>query len=115
MSTNFRRSKYGVRTDAKGKEDRTVDGIVFHSKRECKRYLELQMLVRAGYITNLQLQPPFALMVNNVKVGTYKADFAYTDQRGTRCFEDAKGYRTAEYELKKKIVEAQYGIRIVEV
>lgn len=50
--TKPKKSKYGaVKTE--------IDGIVFDSKHEAKRYQELWLLEQAGEITNLRLQVPF--------------------------------------------------------
>jgi hypothetical protein len=52
------------------------------------------------------------------KVGRYTADFAYIDcQTGQRVIEDTKSTATATeaYRLRKKHVEAQYGITVREV
>jgi len=113
-----RRSKYNVAPKA----ERTLDGIVFDSKKEMTRYSELKLLEKAGAITALELQPRFDLIVNDVKCGFYKADFAYTaikigtgDEIHTWVVEDVKGMKTPLYKLKKKIVEAIYGIEITEV
>lgn len=93
-----------------------VDNIRFASKREAKRYAELKLLERSGEIDGLELQPAFPLLVNGTKIGTYKADFRYTDRRtGAVVIEDCKGYLTREYKRTKKHVEAQYGIVVVEV
>lgn len=109
----------------------TVDGITFASKKEAKRYQELKLLEKAGEIWDLELQPTFRLMVpvqstlltkapmeaTLIDVGCYKADFAYYDKRRRkyRTVEDVKGMKTPVYRLKKKIVEAIYGIEIREV
>lgn len=113
------RSKYGVRMDAAGKAARTIDGIVFHSRREAKRWAELKLLEKAGLIRDLARQMPFPILAQRpdgtrVAVGTYVCDFVYM-QDGQRVIEDAKGVATESYRLKKKLVEAQYGIRITEV
>lgn len=92
-----------------------VDGIVFDSRREASRYLELKILERAGEIQDLILQPSFDLIVQGgKKVGKYYADFRYSMGEKS-VVEDAKGAKTAVYKLKKRIVEAVYGIKIVEV
>jgi len=101
-----------------------VDGIRFASTREARRYGELRMLERAGLIRDLTLQPSFDLHAPNViaatrwargqVIGRYRADFAYQTTDGT-IIEDVKGVRTALYTWKKKHVEAEYGVRIVEV
>lgn len=91
-----------------------VDGINFASKREAKRYGELKLMQKAGKITHLLTQVPFVVFLNGIKICTYKADFVYYEG-ALRKVEDSKGFRTPVYALKKKMVEAQYGIRIEEV
>jgi len=93
-----------------------VDGIRFASKREAKRYSELLLLLRAGNIVELELQPKFPCVVNGEKVCDYIADFAYLGPDGVRVVEDAKGVKTPVYRLKKKLVESLYpNVKIVEV
>ena len=104
------RSKYrAVRT--------VVDGITFASKAEAARYGELKLLEKAGKIIGLQLQPSFVLLAGDgkTKVGRYVADFGYIDVKRGAVWEDVKGVRTPVYRLKKKMVEAQVGIKITEV
>jgi len=103
-------------------EKTTRDGITFDSKREARRYDELRLLERGGEITDLRLQPEFDLLGQHMPLISdagrklkYRADFSYFDVRkGKRVFEDAKGYRTPEYKLKRAILRAM-GIEIVEV
>ncbi len=101
-----------------------VDGITFASKAEAKRYGELKMFQRSGLIRGLTLQPRYdiyALKFQDapVKIGFYKADFRYdvpiTDCDWKTVIEDVKGVTTETYRLKKKLVEAQYGITITEI
>lgn len=99
----------------------TCNGIKFDSKKEANRYSELLLLERAGAITNLELQVPFELIPNqkiNGKVVErackYVADFCYTEN-GQRVVEDTKGFRTAEYIIKRKLMLYVHGIRIKEV
>ena len=100
------RSKYGaIKT--------VVDGITFDSKKEARRYGELKLLLSAGQITNLLRQPEFPITINGVGCGKYIADFSYMDG-GLHTIEDCKGMRTPVYKLKKRIVEAMYGIKITE-
>ena len=92
-----------------------VDDIKFDSKKEAKRYLQLKLLLRAGKITNLELQPKFDLMVNGNKCGFYKADFRYIDEEKNEAIvEDVKGMKTPVYNLKKKLIKAIYDIDIFE-
>lgn len=114
-----------------------VDGIQFDSKREAARYRELKLLERAGVISFLQWQAKFQLIPNQYapsnetytkgprkgqrKPGkllehecSYIADFCYI-QNGETVVEDAKGYRTEVYRIKKKLMLERYGIQIREV
>lgn len=92
-----------------------IDGIRFASRREAKRYCQLRLLSQAGAIASLTLQPRYPLTVNGVLVCTYVADFRYWDARESReVVEDAKGFRTREYLIKRKLVQAVYGIQILE-
>ena len=94
----------------------TINGITFDSKRESIRYQELLLLQRAGQIRDLALQVPFAIVVNGKKICKYIADFQYVDvATGKTVVEDSKGVRTQTYVLKRKLVEAIYAIKIVEV
>ena len=112
----MRNSKYGNRKTM-------VHGIAFDSRREARRYVELSLLQRAGEIRDLKLQEKFEL-IPAVKDETgkvveraayYIADFVYTDKNGQQVVEDAKGARTREYILKRKLMRWRHGISIVEV
>lgn len=92
-----------------------VNGIKFDSKLEAKRYTELKLLERAGKIKGLVLQPSFEIIPRYEKNGktirktSYKADFAYFDvEQGKNIVEDAKGFKTDVYKLKKKLFEYKY-------
>lgn len=110
-----RKHKYGAKSAI-------VDGVKFSSKREAMRWTELQLLQRGGEITDLRRQVKIALLGRDGPILTptgrkahYVADFVYTDLRnGLEVVEDAKGFPTPEYKLKKAILGAQ-GVRIVEV
>jgi hypothetical protein len=115
--------KKPAKTNGRGKINRynnvavrtEVDGIVFDSASEAKRYNELKLLVRAKEITDLKLQVPFPIIVNGILICTYVADFTYTDLKKDRfTVEDRKGVRTDIYKLKRKMVKAVYGIDILE-
>lgn len=105
-----KKNKYGVSK----KEDRTVDGIVFASKREAVRYCELKLIARCGQIQDLELQPEWKIVINGQLVCKYVADFRYVEN-GETVVEDAKGMATPVYKLKKKLMRAVHGITIKEV
>lgn len=104
-----KRSKYGSRKHE-------VDGIEFHSEKEARHYGQLKIRLLAGEITNLELQPTFEITIGGKKVFKYIADFRYLVD-GVPIVVDVKSPATRKketYRLKKKAVEAQYGIKIIE-
>ena len=102
------KNKYGVAPKA----DRTVDGIVFDSRKEATRYGELRLLEKQGLIAFFEIQPKFDCVVNGKKVCKYTADFRYTTPSGDEVIEDVKGVKTTVYRRKKKLVRALVGIEI---
>jgi hypothetical protein len=88
-----------------------VDGIEFMSAKEAKVYQQLKLCEKAGAIKNLRLQVRYDLSIPT----KYIADFVYIDDRGREIVADAKGCKTPEYKRKKKYMELQHGIKIVEM
>lgn len=119
-----KRSKYGNRKVVR-------DGIKFDSEREAARFGELKVLHAMGEIRDLRLQANFTLVEGyktiegeRIKPMVYRADFTYEratepDCNGTvywlREVEDAKGAKTKDYLLKKKLMQDKFGITIREV
>ena len=99
--------------------ERTVDGIVFASKKEASRYVVLKRLERIGEIHDLQLQPAFKTFISGKHFCTYTADFSYwVDHKRRQIVEDVKSTGTAKdaaYRLRKKAAELQYGFKVTEV
>lgn len=104
---------------------RIIDGqkVWFDSKHEAERWDELRVWEIVGKIQQLQRQVKFSLIPNqkdeNGKIiergVSYVADFAYLDSNGDYIVEDAKGMRTKEYILKRKLMLYIHKIRIREV
>lgn len=98
-----------------------VDGVRFDSKAEASRYNELKLLLRAGKISDFKYtrsELTYRVVISGKKICDYIADFAYRDNAtGLVVVEDVKSSitRTPVYKLKKKLVEAMHGIKIVEV
>ena len=88
--------------------------LYFASVIEAKRYAELYLLSQHGKITNLVNQPRYPISINGVKITTYVADFAFTDEKGNRIIEDVKpkNFMTDMAKMKIKMAEATYGIQI---
>lgn len=96
----------------------SVNGKVFDSKKEAKRYLELIKLEQAGLIKDLETQKKFLLLDTFRKNGkTYKqinyyADFVYFDVYSKKTIvEDVKAskdFKTQVYKIKRKLFEYKY-------
>lgn len=126
----YKSKYYNVKT-------RALDGTVFDSHKEARRWDELLLLQRAGKITDLQRQVKYELIPaqyetyerygkkgQRLKDGVrlverkvdYVADFVYTiTETGENIVEDTKGIRTKDYILKRKLMLAVHSIRIREV
>ena len=108
------KSKYGaVRV-------RTVDGIEHDSKKEAARWQELNLMLRARLIEDLQRQVRFELIPkqDGERACTYIADFVYIDRKtGEKVGEDVKSpeTRTEAYRIKRKLMLLVHGIRIKEI
>lgn len=130
--TNWK--SYGKPKNKYGAKSTVVDGIKFPSQKEARRYAQLKMLERAGEIRDLQRQVEFELIPaqfeppKTLKSGrkvrgrcierkcVYIADYAYIQSdTGEMIVEDAKGFRTDVYRIKKKLLLYKYGIQIKEV
>lgn len=96
-----------------------VDGFEFDSAKEAKRYAKLRDMQEAGVIQGLCLQVPFELLPSFECDGVkyrgmkYVADFVYY-RDGKVVVEDCKGFKTAEYKMKKKLMAYLNHINIEE-
>ena len=118
-----RRHKYGA-------QKVELDGIRFDSRREARRYQELKLLLAADLIRELEVHPGYPLIVEELyheedrprvfhTIGMAHFDFRYVDMAsGEVVLEDikAKGVTTTTaFRLRKRYVEAAYGIAVREV
>lgn len=100
-----------------------VDGIVFDSKKEAKRWRYLCFLKKTGTISDLRRQVKFVLIPSQRENGkvierecAYYADFVYVDNvTGETVVEDTKGFRTTDYIIKRKLMLERFGIKIKEI
>lgn len=106
-------------TKAKYKNKKTiVDGEVFDSQKEARRFKQLKILEGQGLIQNLQRQVRYELIPKQKgeRACNYFADFVYTDIANDELVvEDVKGFRTPEYKIKRKLMLYIYGLRIKEI
>ncbi len=105
------------------------------SRKEARRKKQLELMERAGVIRKLRCQVPYELIPSQREPPTigkrgglkkgkciersciYVADFVYEEKTtdGWReIVEDAKGFRTPDYKIKRKLMLFLLGIRIRE-
>ena len=97
--------------------------IRFDSQKEARRYDELMVMLRAGIISDLRLQPQFTLQESyitetgeRIRAIRYTADFSY--KFGDKLVvEDVKSKptRTKEYLRNRKFMRSKFGIDIQEI
>ena len=94
-----------------------VDGRLFDSKAVVARWQELQLLERAGEITELERQVEYELIPKQKgeRAVKYIADFRYIDHDGKTVVEDTKGVKTPVWIIKRKLMLRVHGIRVREV
>lgn len=102
------------------KKTRTSDGVEHDSKKEARRWMELQLQQRAGLIADLKRQVRFELIPSQEgeRACHYIADFVYSDlQAGKVVVEDVKSEATRKdkaYIIKRKLMLYLKGIKIHE-
>jgi hypothetical protein len=95
------------------------------SKKQARRLSVLRLMAEAGQIRGLARQPEYVLLPKQVRECgelierkmTYIADFVYEEwtSKGWRLVvEDAKGYATPGYVMKRKLMLSIHGIEIRE-
>lgn len=125
-----------INKNAKYRSAKTnINGIIFDSKKEARRWVELCMMQKAGLIQGLERQVKFVLIPTQSEIYerygkngqrltdgkrviekecAYYADFVYYEN-GIRIVEDTKGVKTADYVIKRKMMLWIHGIKIKEV
>lgn len=88
-------------------------GYRFPSRLESRRWCRLRQWERSLIIEKLECQPSFSCDVNGIHICDYRADFGYVRTvDGVRVVEDTKGVETPVFRLKRRLVEACYGVKI---
>lgn len=86
-----------------GNEKVVIGDLVFDSKKEARRWFELNHLLASGKIFALELKPRFKLVAGII----YIADFCYIEN-GVNVAEDVKGVQTDVFRLKKRLFHHCY-------
>lgn len=96
-----------------GAKKRELDGIIFDSTAESRRYEVLKDRQDKGEISELKLQPTYEIVINEKVVCKVKLDFEYLEHAtGEYITEDVKGLDTAVSRLKRKLVLAAHGVDV---
>ncbi len=101
-----------------------VDGVRIDSRREARRWTELQIMERAGMIRDLQPQVTY-ILAPSVKIAgegrarpamRYTADFRYVDAKtGDVVVEDVKNPTTAkaaDWRMRQHLMMSVHGISV---
>ena len=120
-----RENKYHARAERVVLPDGSVRE--FDSAKEARRFRELDMLQKAGEISDLRCQVPFVLIPAKVRADgsreracKYVADFVYMKD-GETVVEDVKGYTRANslpyrlFVVKRKLMLWVHGIAVREI
>ncbi len=95
------------------------NGVNFMSRKEAGYARTLDALKFAKdpreKVVSYETQVPFQIEMNGINICKYLADFKVIYKDKHIEIVDVKGFRTDIYRLKKKLVEAQYGIVIKEI
>lgn len=103
-----------------GNKKTVVDDLTFDSKKEAARWQSLRLLERAGEICKLERQVKYEIIPSVSLDGRkrpathYIADFRYEDKYGVEYVEDSKGFKTPDYQLKRKLMKHVHGIEVIE-
>jgi hypothetical protein len=102
-----KRSKFGNRRTMNS------DGTFSDSAKEARLDPSFMALAAAG--ARVIRKERFPIIINDVKVCIYEDDWSVYHKDGRREIYDAKGFKTAEYKLKKKLMKACFNIDIIEL
>lgn len=99
----------------------TIDGVIFDSSREAKRWQELKLLEKSGQIKDLKRQVYFVI-ADSVRLSgearrkpalRYVVDFVYMEADSRKYIhEDAKGFETPESRMKRHLMMYRHGIDV---
>lgn len=88
-----------------------ADGYRFSSKKEANYFRQLCLARKSGELLFFLRQVPF-----HIKGGiVYRADFLEFWKSGDIRIVDVKGFKTEGYKIKKRLVESEYPVTILEV
>lgn len=100
---NFQKAFSKNKFNAKKQE---YAGRWYHSKKEASYAAQLDWQIKAGEITEWKPQHKIDLKVNGIHICNYFIDFRAVKKDGTVQYIEVKGFETAEWQIKWKILLA---------
>jgi hypothetical protein len=123
FNKNFSFQKGKIKTNKSNKYNNlkvVIDGYTFDSKKEAEFYGSLKLKKQAGFIKDFKMQVKYEIKINNIHIANYFMDFEITNNDESVDYVDIKAkdkktnkfIKTGVFALKKRLVEAIYGIKI---
>lgn len=102
LPRRFYKDKYN------SKSCRCHQGHQHDSRYEAGYCDQLYILKQAGDVQEIEIQKKFSFDINGVHIANYYADFFVTDKEGVTCVHETKGFKTADYIIKRQLFKALY-------
>lgn len=84
------------------------NNVWYQSIKEADYAQELDLRIKAKDLKEWKRQVPIDMVVNGMKICTYKIDFVEIDHNDNEVWTEVKGFETPEWRLKWKLFEALY-------
>ncbi|OGF30763.1 hypothetical protein A2300_04005 [Candidatus Falkowbacteria bacterium RIFOXYB2_FULL_35_7] len=84
------------------------NGVVYHSKREANYAKDLDTLKKAKEIKGWRRQVKISIDINGFHICNLIVDFEVTNNDESVELHEVKGFETAVYRIKKKLINATY-------
>ncbi len=101
-------------------QETIFEGIKFRSKKEAEHYKKLKLLENLGFIKDLEHEPLFKFIHNEILIGRFKPDFRFFDVRENRVrIQDVKGCKFGaayqKFRSQCRLMKAFYNIIVEEI
>lgn len=93
----------------------SYNGVMYDSKVEAAYAAKLDILRKAPgaeRVVNVERQVKFPFDYNGKHICSYQADFVITYADGRKEYHEVKGFETRESVIKRKLMDAFYGIKV---
>lgn len=111
--------KLKIKKSKYGNEKTIYKGEKYDSKREADYSKMLDTLKhsknRAERVLKVERQVRYPIFIGQKHICNYYSDFRVRYGNGREEVIDVKGYKTEVYKIKKKLVEAIYQFKIIEI